>query len=174
MTGTFPKNAGFTFFSGSQKARPLCGNPRRSFHFFGPSGFPLASQAVRGVSQDPRNLSGIARKLEENSGSRVYRLPVSHPNQNFPLRPWSPLRNPRSWRVLANAIRRDWSVRNSNRFCRSFHLSRNDGIASKIIARDPFGSDGHPFRVHSPDFPDPGGPARCPRLPIVTAGPDSQ
>ena len=46
--------------------------------------------------------------------------------------------NSRSWRVLANAIRGDWFVRISNRFCRSFHLSRNDEIASKIIARNPF------------------------------------
>ena len=76
MTGTFPKNAGSTFFSGSQKARPPCGIPRRSFHFFGPSGFPWASQAVRGVLQDPRKFPRIVRKLEENSGSRVHRLPV--------------------------------------------------------------------------------------------------
>ena len=76
MTGTFPKNAGSTFFSGSQKARPPCGIPRRSFHFFGPSGFPWASQAVRGVLQDPRKFPRIVRKLGENAGSRVHRLPV--------------------------------------------------------------------------------------------------
>ena len=49
-----------------------------------------------------------------------------------------PLRNSRSWPLLAGAIRRDWSVRNSNRFCRSFHLSRNDEIASRIVARVAF------------------------------------
>ena len=107
MTGTFPKNAGFTFFSGSQKARPLCGNPRRSFHFCGPSGFPLASQAVRGVSQDPRNLSGIARKLEENSGSRVHRLPVSQQTSFFrsaPGAPWEIHVHGRSSRELFGEI----------------------------------------------------------------------
>ena len=145
MTGTFPKNAGSTFFSGSQKARPPCGIPRRSFHFFGPSGFPWASQAVRGVLQDPRKFPRIVRKLEENSRSRVDRLPVSQQTGFFPLRPWAPLRNPRSWPLLAGAIRRDWSVRISNRFCRSFHLSRNDEIASKIVARNPFCSDGCHF-----------------------------
>ena len=46
--------------------------------------------------------------------------------------------NPRSWPVLANANRGDWFVKIPKRFCRSFHLSRNDEIASKIIARDPF------------------------------------
>ena len=39
---------------------------------------------------------------------------------------------------LGGPNRRDWSVRNSKCFCRVFHLWRNDGIASKIIARDPF------------------------------------
>ena len=63
----------------------------------------------------------------------------------FPLRPWSPLRNSRSWRVLASANRRDWSVRNSKCFCRSFHLSRNDRIAKGIVARNAFSSDGYPF-----------------------------
>ena len=33
--------------------------------------------AVSGLPHDPRNLSGIVRKLEENSGSRVDYLPVS-------------------------------------------------------------------------------------------------
>ena len=55
------------------------------------------------------------------------------------------LRNRRSWPLLAGAIRRDWSVRNSNRFCRSSHLSRNDGIASRIVARVAVWSDGCPF-----------------------------
>ena len=53
------------------------------------------------------------------------------------------LRNRRSWRVLAGANRRDCPVRIPNRFCRSFHLPRKDGIASQIVARDPFGSDGY-------------------------------
>ena len=61
----------------------------------------------------------------------------------FSLRPWGPLRNSRSWPVLASADRRDCPVRNSNRFCRSFRLSRNHRIASKIIARDPFCSDSY-------------------------------
>ena len=60
------------------------------------------------------------------------------PFQFFPLRPWSPLRNSRSWRVLATANRRDWSVRNSKCFCRVFHLSRNDRIAKGIVARNDF------------------------------------
>ena len=145
MTGTIPKNAGSTSQIAAKKARALCGNPRRSFHFFGPGGSPLASQAVKGVLLGSRNLSGIACKLEENAGSRVDRLPVSQQNHIFSLRPWSPLRNPRSWPLLAGAIRRDWSVRIPNCFCRSFHLSRNDEFASKIIARDPFRSDGYLF-----------------------------
>ena len=61
----------------------------------------------------------------------------------FSLRPRSPLRNRRSWRVLAGANRRDCLVRIPNCFCRSFHLPRKDGIASQIVARDPFGSDGY-------------------------------
>ena len=44
----------------------------------------------------------------------------------------------RSWRVLAGANRRDCLVRIPNRFCRSFRLSRNDEIASRIVARGPF------------------------------------
>ena len=60
---------------------------------------------------------------------------ASCPLRRFFRAPWG---NSRSWPVLASAIRRDWFVRNSKCFCRSFHLSRNDGIASKIIARDPF------------------------------------
>ena len=51
---------------------------------------------------------------------------------------WIAPENSRSWRVLASANRGDWFVRNSKCFCRSFHLSRNDEIASEIIARDPF------------------------------------
>ena len=74
------------------------------------------------------------RKLRVQ-GVQVARFPA---NQFFPFRPWRPLGNPRSWPVLANANRGDWFVKISKRFCRSFHLSRNDGIASKIIARDPF------------------------------------
>ena len=61
----------------------------------------------------------------------------------FPLRPRRSLRNRRSWRVLAGANRRDCLVRIPNCFCRSFHLSRNDGNASKIVARDPFASDNY-------------------------------
>jgi len=51
---------------------------------------------------------------------------------------WIAPENSRSWRVLANADRGDCLVRIPKRFCRSFHLSRNDKIASKIIARNPF------------------------------------
>ena len=69
----------------------------------------------------------------------------------FSLRPRSSLRNRPSWRVQANASRRDWFVTNSNCFCRSFHLSRNGGIASKITARDPFRSDGYLFFVSVAD-----------------------
>ena len=178
MTGTFPKNAGSTSPGGSQKARALCGNPRRSFHFFGPSGFPLASHGCQGrfpgftefvrnrtetriklkVARGqvaryepddsellPRRAAG--RVLAGNSGGRAapqefapklppqrknrcrrFRqiFPGSHGNPKksegpgctgcpfrfFPVRPWIPLRNPRSWRVLATANRRDCLVRN--------------------------------------------------------------
>ena len=147
MTGTIPKNAGSTSPGAPKKARPLCGNPRRSFHFFGPSGFPSASQAVRGVFLSHRHAvrSPGFRKLPQDrtetriklrvQGAQVARFPA---NQFFSLRPWGPLRNSRSWPVLTTASRRDWFVKNSNRFCRSFHLPRNDEIASRIVARNPF------------------------------------
>ena len=51
---------------------------------------------------------------------------------------WIAPENSRSWRVLANADRGDCLVRIPKRFCRSFDLFGKDGIASKIIARDPF------------------------------------
>ena len=37
MTGTFPKNAGSTSENRSKRARALCGEPRRRFHFSAPS-----------------------------------------------------------------------------------------------------------------------------------------
>ena len=37
MTGTFPKNAGSTSEIRSKRARALCGEPRRRFHFSAPS-----------------------------------------------------------------------------------------------------------------------------------------
>ena len=86
--------------------------------------------------QGSGNLSRIERKLEENWGSRVDYLGST--SRFFPSRPRRSLRNPRSWRVLATANRRDWSVRNSNCFCRVFHLSRNDRIAKGIVARNDF------------------------------------
>ena len=58
-------------------ASPNGSSPRRIFHFSGPSGFPLVSHGCPGRFLDSRNLSGIARKPEENYGSRVDRLPVS-------------------------------------------------------------------------------------------------
>ena len=138
MTGTIPKNAGSTSKIGSQKARALCGNPRRSFHFCGPSGFPLASHGCQGrfpgftkVSQDRTE---TRRKVRVQGGLFARTL-----------------RNRRSWPVLATASRGDWSVRISNCFCRRFHLSRNDGIASRIVARDPFCSDGYLFPVSVAD-----------------------
>ena len=99
----------------------------------------------------PRSLEGggqnanLASRVQEicpgsNGNSKKTKGPgcTGCPFQFFPVRPWIPLRNPRSWRVLADASRRDWLVRNSKCFCRSFHLSRKDKIASKIDARDPF------------------------------------
>ena len=194
MTGTIPKNAGSTSEFASKKARALCWNPRRRFHFSGPSGFPFGGKSLFPHLANPPKLSRIARKLEENSRLRGDRLPVPQksgwtsrratkpkagPGRGlwrgaattqtgqagsrkfvqdrtetrrklrvqggqvarfsfFPLRPGSPLRNSRSWRVLATANRRDWSVRNSKCFCRVSHLSRNDRIAKGIVARNDF------------------------------------
>ena len=94
-----------------------------------------------GSTEFVRDRTETRRKLRVQ-GVQVARFPA---NQFFPLRPWGPLRNSRSWPLLAGAIRRDWFVKNSNRFCRSFHLSGNDRIASKIVARNPFWSDGYLF-----------------------------
>ena len=162
MTGTIPKNAGSTSPGAPKKARPLCGNPRRSFHFFGPSRSPLASHGWPGrfpgftkVSVDrtetriKRKVAGglVARYEPDDSEPPPFLVSCrSQASQSFfSLRPRSSLRNRRSWRVLAGANRRDCLVRIPNCFCRSFHLSRNDGNASKIVARDPFASDNYSF-----------------------------
>ena len=146
MTGTFPKNAGSTSPGAPKKARPLCGNPRSSFHFFGPSRSPLASHGwpgrFPGSTEFVRDRTQTRRKLRVQGG-----LVARYEPDDSELPPFLgpcrvSLRNRRSWRVLAGANRRDCLVRIPNRFCRSFHLSRNDGIASRIVARDPFGSDG--------------------------------
>ena len=77
LTGTFPKNPGSTSEFASKRARALCWNPRRRFHFSGPSGFPVVRRGCRGRFLDSGNLSRIVRKLEENSRLRGGRLPVS-------------------------------------------------------------------------------------------------
>ena len=136
LTGTFPKNAGSTFLFASKRARALCWNPRRRFHFSGPSGFPVVRRGCRGRFLDSGNLSRIERKPGKNWGSRVDYL--GSKSSFLSSRPWRSLRNPRSWRVLATANRRDWFVRNSKCFCRVFHLSRNDRIAKGIVARNDF------------------------------------
>ena len=105
-------------------------------HFSGPSGFPLVSRGCQGRFQKfwefVRDRTQTRRKLKVQGGL------FGKQKQNFSLRPRSPLRNSRSWRVLAAANRRDWSVRNSKCFCRVFHLSRNDRIAKGIGARNDF------------------------------------
>ena len=141
MTGTIPKNAGSTSKIGSQKARALCGNPRRSFHFFRAQRIPCGQPWLSGVfSRIHETFPGSHGNPKKSEGPGWTGCP-------FPRKAVfrTALRNPRSWRVLAGANRRDWFVRISNRFCRSFHLSRNGGIASKITARDPFRSDGYLF-----------------------------
>ena len=59
------------------------------------------------------NLSGIARKPEENSGLRGDTLPVSQ-KSCFPAPPRDPSEK---LTFIANANRRDWFVRIQNRFC---------------------------------------------------------
>ena len=139
MTGTIPKNAGSTSQIAGKKARALGGDPRRSFHFFGPSGFPLASQAVKGVLQDPRNLSGIVRKLEENSRSRVHRLPVFA----LILRSWPTSRLTRYTARNARALRAR-SARPSGAFSR-IHESFPGSYGNSNKTQGPGGA-GCPFR----------------------------
>ena len=83
MTGTIPKNAGSTSKIGSQKARALCGNPRRSFHFFGPSGFPLASHGCQGRSPGfrkfVRDRTETRRKLKVARGHFARKADFSAP-----------------------------------------------------------------------------------------------
>ena len=145
MTGTIPKNAGSTSKTGSQKARALCREPGRRFHFSGTSGSPVVSHGCQGRSQEfpkfVQDRTQTRRKLKVQGG-----LFARFPGNLFsPLRPGTALRNGRSWRVLAGANRRDCLVRIPNCFCRSFHLSRNDRIAKGIVARNAFCSDDYSF-----------------------------
>ena len=90
----------------------------------------------------PRRAGG--RVLRRNPGGRgdhqelAQKLASRRDIAAFLMQFWASSEYSRSWPVLASANRGDWFVRNSKRFCRSFHLSRNDEIASQIVARDPF------------------------------------
>ena len=87
MTGTFPKNAGSTSPGAPKKARPLCGNPRRSFHFFGPSRSPLASHGwpgrFPGSTEFVRDRTQTRRKLRVQGGQvalcRAQPIPLGEP-----------------------------------------------------------------------------------------------
>ena len=57
MTGTIPKNAGSTSPGAPKKARALCGDPRRSFHFSGPQRVPLGEPGCQGRSPGSTKLS---------------------------------------------------------------------------------------------------------------------
>ena len=104
------------------------GTPAAVFTFPGPAGSlwrARLSGAFPGFTKFSQDRTETRIKLKVQGGQVAH----SPAKQFFSLRPWGPLRNSRSWPVLATASRRDWFAKNPNRFCRSFHLSRNGGIA---------------------------------------------